>query len=98
MNTKEKIKEFRKKFVKGTLPMQTPGGGDPQDAEEWIEADIEEFEEWLWVALTEMRADERSRVVARLAVEAMEVDCPSCKKTTTAAEDIEKHLRSKQDG
>lgn len=51
------LKEFRKRFIRGVGPMQTPGGGDPQDAEAWIEADIEEFEDWLVEALESVKRE-----------------------------------------
>lgn len=49
------IEEFRDKFIKGTLPYDVPGGFGVQEAEAWIEADIEEFEDWIYSKLEQQR-------------------------------------------
>lgn len=44
------LKEFRTKYIKGHGPISN-GDNYPQEAESWIEAEQEDFENWLWSIL-----------------------------------------------
>lgn len=89
------IKEFREKFVRG-VPAQSLPNGEVQEAEAWIEADIEDVEGFIRQALVQQHTQDIEAFEKVLDNTSFNTRCEQCDTNATNITQILSKLKEVQ--